>query len=92
MNKKDLIEKIASENGNSYAEEERLLNLLLDVLEEALLNNQKIALRGFGTLKVKVRKERGGGINPSTKEKIVLPEMKTVTFKIAKQLKEKLNK
>lgn len=60
MNKKDLIEKIASENGNSYAEEERHLNLLLDVLEEALLNNQKIALRGFGTLKVKVRKERGG--------------------------------
>jgi DNA-binding protein HU-beta len=46
-------------------------------------------IQGFGTFQKKLRKERMGR-NPQTKEPMLIPASKTVTFKPGQDLKGKL--
>ena len=87
MNKVDLIEKIAEKTGMSKKDATAALNATLEAITEALANNDKVALVGFGTFEVKIRAERTGR-NPATKEEIVIPASKYPAFKAGKALKD----
>ncbi len=52
---------------------------------------EDVSIPTLGTFKHKVTKERKG-INPRTKEEVVIPSKKTVSFKPGKVLKDSLNK
>jgi phosphoglucomutase len=59
--------------------------------EDALANEEKVQLVGFGTFETKVRKARIGR-NPATKESIEIPASKHPSFTAGKALKEIVNK
>ncbi len=61
------------------------LETTLESIEQALANDDKVQLIGFGTFSV-VEKEARTGINPQTKEKIQIPARKVVKFKPAAEL------
>ena len=67
------------------------VNAVFAAIEEALVNGDEVKIAGFGTFKVKERKERTGR-NPRTKEEIIVPASKTLAFSPAKALKEAVNK
>ena len=91
MNKTELIDKIAEKSGLSKKDSEKALSAILDSVEEALINSDKVQLIGFGSFEVKQRAARKGR-NPQTMEEIDIPESKVPAFKAGKDLKEKLNK
>lgn len=74
----------------SKGDAEKALNAFLDSVTDALKRGDKLQLVGFGTFEVKERAEREG-MNPQTKEKIVIPACKVPGFKAGKALKDSVN-
>ncbi len=90
MNKSELVDSIAEKSGLTKKDSEKALSALIESVEEALANDDKVQLIGFGSFEVKQRAARKGR-NPQTMEEIDIPESKVPTFKAGKDLKEKVN-
>lgn len=82
MNKTELINEIAAKAGLNKTDAKKALEATLESIEQALANDDKVQLIGFGTFSI-VEKEARTGINPRTKEKLVIPARKVVKFKAA---------
>lgn len=91
MNKQELIKSISTKTEMTLKGSESALNAILESIEDALVNGDKVSLVGFGTFEVSNRAEREGH-NPQTKEKITIPAKKAPKFKAGKGLKDSLNK
>lgn len=87
MNKSELINSLSEETTFNKKDVSRMLDSLIRIIERTLKRGEKVALTGFGTYWVSRRPARKG-INPSTKEKIDLPEVSVARFKAGKQLRE----
>lgn len=85
MNKTDLINEVAAKAGLSKADAKAALNAVLESIEQALANDDKVQLLGFGTFAMVEKPERQG-INPRTKEQITIPARKVCKFKPADNL------
>ncbi len=84
MIKTDLIRRIASETGLSKLQAEVALDSMLDLIKDALIEGERIELRGFGVFEVRRRKPSIGR-NPRTREEVPIPSSMTVRFKPGKQ-------
>lgn len=91
MNKVELIAAIAEKTDSSKKEAEKMLSAFTDTVAETLRNGEKVVIVGFGIFEAKKRAARDG-INPRTKERIVVPESISPTFKAGKTLKQALTK
>lgn len=80
MNKRDLINEIAAKAELSKVDAKKALDAVLESISQALANDDKVALIGFGTFSVTEKGARTG-INPQTKQKIEIPARKVVKFK-----------
>ena len=89
MNKAELINAIAEKANLTKADAKAALDATLAAISDAVANNDKVALIGFGTFAV-VEKGARTGINPATKEKIVIPARKVVKFKAGAELAAKV--
>lgn len=85
MNKTDLVNEIAAKANLNKVAAKAALDACLESIEQALANDDKVQLLGFGTFAVVEKPERQG-INPATKEKITIPARKVVKFKPAANL------
>ena len=85
MNKTDLINEIAAKANLNKVQAKAALDAMLESMSQALANEDRIQLIGFGTFQVHEMKERMG-VNPRTKEKLVIPARKVVKFKPAEGL------
>ena len=90
MNKTDLIAAVAQGAGISKKDAERAIKAVTNVVTEELKNGGEVQLVGFGTFTVSERASRDG-INPQTKESIVIPASKAPKFKAGKALKDAVN-
>lgn len=89
MNKAELINAIAEKANLTKADAKAALDATLAAISDAVANNDKVALIGFGTFAV-VEKGARTGINPATQEKIVIPARKVVKFKAGAELAAKV--
>ena len=85
MNKTGLVNEIAAKAQLNKVDAKKAIEATLETIAEALKNEDKVQLIGFGTFAVVDKPERTG-INPLTKEKIVIPARKVVKFKPAAEL------
>lgn len=85
MNKTGLVNEIAAKAQLNKVDAKKALEATLETIAEALKNEDKVQLIGFGTFAVVDKPERTG-INPLTKAKIVIPARKVVKFKPAAEL------
>lgn len=85
MNRTDLVNEIAAKAGLNKANAKLALDACLESIAQALANDDKVALLGFGTFSVQMKEARTG-INPRTKEKIEIPARKVVKFKASADL------
>lgn len=85
MNKTDLVNAIAAKATLNKVDAKKALDAVIESIGEALANNDKVQLIGFGTFSVVEKPERTG-INPRTKEKITIAARKAVKFKPAADL------
>lgn len=85
MNKTDLVNEIAAKAQLNKVNAKAALDACLESIAQALANEDKVQLIGFGTFSIVEKPERTG-INPRTKEKITIAARKTVKFKPAADL------
>ena len=85
MNKTDLVNEIAAKAKLNKVDAKAALDAVLESIAQALSNDDKVQLIGFGTFSV-MEKEARTGINPRTQEKIEIPARKVVKFKPAADL------
>ena len=85
MNKTELVNAIAEKAGLTKVDAKNALDATLTSIADALKNDDKVALVGFGTFSVTEKAARTG-INPRTKEKIEIPARKVVKFKAGADL------
>ena len=90
MNKADLINKVAEKSGLTKTKTAEVIDALVETMQTALAEGDKITLVGFGSFNVSKREAREGR-NPSTNEKIQIPAKTVVRFKSGKELNESLN-
>ena len=69
---------------------EKFLNIILNEIKKTLKRGERVELRGFGIWSTHIQKARISR-NPKTGEKIQTPQKKTIHFKMAKELFNKLN-
>jgi len=91
MIKSELIKIIAAQNQElSLKDAEKLVNKIFDSIATALINGNRVELRGFGAWSTRKRKARSAR-NPKTGAKVKLKARKTVYFRGGKGLQERLN-
>ncbi len=87
MNKSELINSLSEETTFSKKDVSRVLDSLTRIIERSLRKGEKVSITGFGSFWISRRPARKG-INPSTKERIDLPEVSVPRFKAGKNLRE----
>ena len=91
MNKKQLVNKIASTMNQSKADAERTFDTITQIILDCLKSDEAVKIAGFGTYKVAKRKARIGR-NPRTGEQIQIAASQKVKFLPAKGLKDMFNR
>lgn len=89
MNNKEFISELAKRCGISQKETTALINGVTAEITEQLEEGSTISITGFGNFEVKKKLERVV-INPSTKERMLIPPKLVLNFKPSAILKEKL--
>ncbi len=90
MNKSELVEALANENGLTYKKSEEIVNLIFDAMADELSSGGRIEIRGFGSFVVKDYKSYTGR-NPKTGEIIQVRPKRLPFFKVGKELRERVN-
>lgn len=91
MNKTELVASVAEKAGMTKKDAEKAVSAVLDSVQEALANNDKVQLIGFGTFETRERAARTGR-NPQTGKEIKIEASKSPVFKAGKALKDAINK
>lgn len=91
MTKADLINLISEKANITRVKAEAVVNTVFDTMVEALMKDDRIEIRGFGSF---VNRSYGSykGRNPRTGELINVEEKKIPFFKVGKELKGDVNK
>lgn len=90
---KNELARLLSKKGvcNSKAEGIRILNVILETIQEVLKSGENISFNGWGKFEVIERAKRIGR-NPKTGEEIEIAAKNSVKFKVGKLLEKTINK
>ena len=92
MTKSELIARLAEQNPTLYHRDiEKLDNTVFDTITTALVDGNRVELRGFGAFSIRERKARLGR-NPRTGEAVNVDAKRMPFFKMGKGMKERLNR
>lgn len=91
MTKSELIDLLADSQPHlSHKDVELAVKLLLDRVSDALADQERIEIRGFGSFSLHHRPQRIGR-NPKTGDAVVIPSKAVPHFKPGKELRERVN-
>ena len=87
MTKSELIEKVAHRINLPKKRAEEVVNAFFESMSDALLQEERIEVRGFGSFSLREYESRTGR-NPRTGEKVKVDEKRSVHFKVGKELRD----
>lgn len=90
MNKKIVVERLATKLNIPENQARLTLNAVLDVFSEMFYEYDQIQLVGFGRFFRKQRAKREGR-NPKTGEVLTLPEKTVIRFKVSENLENSVD-
>src|ERR1044071_9876341 len=87
MTKADLINVVTEKAKLQHRQAETIVNLIFDLMSDALKKDDRIEIRGFGSF---VNRSYGSyqGRNPKTGTVVQVPPKRVPFFKVGKELKE----
>ena len=90
MTKADLVNIVAEKANLQHKQSEMVVNLLFDMMSDALRKDDRIEIRGFGSF---VNRSYGSyqGRNPKTGQTVQVSPKRVPFFKVGKELKEMIN-
>lgn len=90
VNRHDLVEAVAEGCHVSRRAARKAVDIVFGRIEEEILAGRDVNVTNFGVFVPKTRQERDG-THPKLHNRIVIKEAKTVSFRLSKALKNKLN-
>lgn len=90
MNKSGLIQVVSEKANLTKKKAEEVIDIVFSTMSQALINGERIELRGIGSFVVK-NYDPYVGRNPKTGERIQIPSKKLPFFKVGKELREKVD-
>ncbi|MBA2880752.1 MAG: integration host factor subunit beta [Desulfobacterales bacterium] len=90
MNKLEMISALKKEADISKSEAAKIVQIFFDSMADALVNEERIEIRGLCSFFVKNYKSYTGR-NPKTGEKVQIRPKKLPFFKCGKELRERVN-
>jgi integration host factor subunit beta len=91
VTKSELIALLASRYPQLAARDtDYAVKTVLDAMTQALVNGQRIEIRGFGSFSLSQRAPRIGR-NPKSGEKVMVPGKQVPHFKAGKELRERVD-
>ena len=91
MVKSELIEELSKKSPNLHKNDVELaINCIINQISEALASSERIEIRGFGSLDIRIRPPRIGR-NPKTGESVNLIAKTVTHFKPGKELRDRVN-
>ncbi len=89
MNKTDFAARLAVANGIAESQAREMVNTVFAALVDALVDEQRVSIRGFGAFEVREHKAKSGR-NPRTGERIMLSPRRTVVYTSSPRLRKAL--
>ncbi len=90
MRREDLINALNRNLGLTRKEGNEIVDLFFNSIMEAVKNDERVEIRGFGSFSLRSYPKRLGR-NPKTGETIEVEPKKKLFFKAGKTLKDELN-
>ena len=90
MTKAELVKEVAQAADLTKKHSEVVVNVVFQSIINALQQDEKVELRGFGSFRIRQRRSRQGR-NPKTGDKVQVPPKKIPYFKPGKELKQFIN-
>jgi integration host factor subunit beta len=91
MTRSDLVEALAAQFTQlGQRDAELAVKAILEAMSDALVEGQRIEIRGFGSFSVNHRSPRIGR-NPRSGESVAIPEKRVPHFKPGKALREQVD-
>ena len=88
--KSDLIDELSERLRLPKGKAELIVNCVFDTMTHALLQDERIEIRGFGSFEVRSYRSYDGR-NPRTGETVHVAPKKLPFFKVGKELRERIN-
>ena len=86
--KAEIVDSIYNQTGMDRKDIRIVVDLMIDEIKAALIRNEVIELRGFGTFEIKIRKGRAKARNPRTGEIVSVNSHGIAVFRPGKELKK----
>lgn len=90
MNRSEIIKILAEKDAISVEESTTIVSIFFDSIKRALLNGDRVEIRGFGSFKIKSYGNYSGR-NPKTGQTVEVESKKLPFFRVGKELKEYIN-
>ncbi len=90
MNKSDLAKQLSIKTNITKKKSNEIIKIIFDSLIDALIDNDRIEIRGFGSFVIR-EYDTYTGRNPRTGHNIEVQAKRLPFFKVGKDLKEKIN-
>lgn len=90
MTKSELIRAVARRGDVPHAMAARVVNLVFEQMREALCDQRRVEIRGFGTFQVR-QYDSYDGRNPRTRGSIKVRPKSLPVFRAGKEMRERLN-
>ncbi len=90
MLKRELVTEVSEKLDDYYKQDvAQAVDIILEEITQALTEDRRVEIRGFGSFSVRTRKPRTTK-NPKTGKMMDIPARKTLHFTMSKSLKEVL--
>ena len=89
MNNKEYINELAHRSGYTQEVTRKLVHDVVAEMTDRLGESETVSIAGFGSFEVKKRLERIL-VNPSTKQRMLVPPKMVLSFRPVASVKEKL--
>ena len=90
MNKTEFLRAVAEKSGATIKETTAFYDAFVETVKDAMVNNDKVALVGFGTFEAKNKPAREC-TNPMTGAKVKVAACKAPALKFGKNFKDSIN-
>ena len=88
LNNKDFTSELSRRLGYTIKDTSELMSSLLSDMTQELQEGNVVTIQGFGTFEVKKKAERIT-VNPTTKQRMLVPPKLVLAYRPSGQLKEK---
>ena len=91
VTKSELVQAVSERSPElTRREAEMVVNTIFECMRDALVEGDRIEIRGFGSFQVRLRAARTAR-NPRTGDVVDITEKRVPFFKVGKELKERVN-